>query len=706
MDIIPSVVTAAGLYGLSSGHAFVALAQILQETCMKIQAATMDNTVLLAVTVSRRGVPGGMLLYGSGQADGTPLERPSLETEGALAVGIDSICSAFCRLHEERRKASRRGASNGREAARTGGDTGSPDAAAPPAEITSAGAAGTAAGTVYGGTVADGAEQAGAARGCAELGGGGSEDEEAWVDSILDEDPRKGGRLGNSGNAGLPQSLAFSPPLSKPDGTDRTPSVADGGPAGPAAASAGAGDGFNAALPSEVDAAAAASSSLGGPPSAPASACESPSGGEFAGARAAGRTAGSSASTATEAVGQTQEYELSDDFLLPGLTVAPARTLLPSGRGRSRVPAPAAVSLDVMLPDALVLETEGELRMRHRDNTFRNRLLEFVGLYKFVVDTMVKRKKPDAAARVKVDHHYYQLTPVVARGATVRFKIRGGDVCFVSPMFKNTKFMTNDEYLLIIVLMKFQRDPFFLWLLGLFSGGALAPAVPADPSSRDGAKGPITPAASGKKGKKRQRASPKGSPAENATAGKGRSKIAAVGAGEEQPGGAAKGGSGVARGGSGGRDNEAGAGAGGERPGGAASPSRGAAARGGMGGPAADGAPRHVGPGGGEWPRGPFVDAGRALEARVGARHLLLDGRVLATAQLLVDLTMFHGVDAPATVSTVLISKIESGCEQASYPFGTDAQLCLEKGYPSATLVALGSIAPGYRAAWPVASIG
>ncbi|KAK1861669.1 hypothetical protein I4F81_004250 [Pyropia yezoensis] len=449
MDNIPSVVTAAGLYGFSSGHALVALAQILQETCLKIQAATMDNTVLLAVTVSRPGVPGGMLLYGSGYADGTPLERPSLETEGALAVGIDSICSAFCRLHEERRQASRHGASNRREAARTGGDTGSTDAAAPPA---SAGAAGTAAGTVYGGTVADGAEQAGAARGCAELGGGGSEDEEAWVDSILDEDPRKGGRLGNSGNAGLPQSLAFSPPVSKPDGTDRTPSVADGGPAGPAAASAGAGDGGNAALPSEVDAAAAASSSFGGPPSAPASACESPSGGEFAGARAAGRTAGSSPSTATEAVGQTQDYELSDDFLLPGLTVAPARTLRPSGRGRSRVPAPAAVSLDEMIPDALVQETEGELRMRHRDNSFRNRLLEFVGLYKFVVDTLVKRKKPDAAARVKVDHHYYQLTPEVARGATVRFKIRGGDVCFVSPMFKSTKFMTNDEYLSVAVL--------------------------------------------------------------------------------------------------------------------------------------------------------------------------------------------------------------------------------------------------------------
>lgn len=176
--------------------------------------------------------------------------------------------------------------------------------------------------------------------------------------------------------------------------------------------------------------------------------------------------------------------------------------------GPAFLPPKAPISL-VNDPDAEVEETEKELKMPHRSKSVRNRLLEFAGLYKFVVDTLVKRRLTDEAARAKVDHHYYLLTPEVARGATVRFKIRGGQVSFDSPSFKNTKFMINDEYLAVILLMKVRRDPFFLWLLALFSGGALAPAVWDGLASGEAAAGAPTPAVVSKKGRKRPRGSPK-----------------------------------------------------------------------------------------------------------------------------------------------------------------------------------------------------
>lgn len=98
-----------------------------------------------------------------------------------------------------------------------------------------------------------------------------------------------------------------------------------------------------------------------------------------------------------------------------------------------------------------------------------------MGLYKFLVDTLVKKKTADVAARFNVNHTYMQLTPQEARGATVTFYVLGKPARFSSPAFKKCSIMLNDEYLAVILLMKIQRIRFCLWLLGLLYGGAMAP---------------------------------------------------------------------------------------------------------------------------------------------------------------------------------------------------------------------------------------
>ena len=157
------------------------------------------------------------------------------------------------------------------------------------------------------------------------------------------------------------------------------------------------------------------------------------------------------------------------------------------------------------IPDDMVNETRAELCHDHRDYSFRNRLLVFVGLYKFVVDSLVKRKAVHAVARSKVNHTYMQLTPEVARGAKVTFNVRGKAETFMSPAFKKTSIMINNEYLAVILLMNFKRNPFFLWLLRLFARRALAPKAADDPEAPGAS---ATPLSKYKKGKKRHRGSP------------------------------------------------------------------------------------------------------------------------------------------------------------------------------------------------------
>lgn len=669
---------------------------------MKIHAATADNKVLLSVTVSRPGVPGGVLLFGTNFVDGKTMEKPSRETDAALAVGIDSISSALCLLHEEsqqRTDISLRGNEPVAGAVGTGGDisarrrlsVGSASGAAvnsPGARASSlsflhpdAGGGAAAAGDTPASAAAAGQENEGN-----EAGDDGSEgdvsDQEAWVSALLEQGTKKNRHPEDGSVADSLQSRQSPRGVPRSSGAEAGGSILKGdgvepgampvvvGLAVPGKSSTGGGE----AVPSTNGAVAAASEAGGS-----ATVGSRLEGGASVNASATGGMARATPSTASQATGHPRDYTLSHNFQLPGLTVAPPRIVTPFGRGRSRDSVPEPATTSVRIPDSVVLETEAELRIRHRDKSFRNRLLEFVGLYKFVVDTLVKRRTTELAARVKVDHNYYQLTPEAARGTTVRFRIRGGEVSFSSPVFKNTRYMINDEYLAIIMLMKVRGDAFFLWLLAMFSGGALAPPVSRRKAAVDGAiAGPSTPAAVKKNGRKRQRGSPQQIAAAKAAAVGGRSdgsrggSVSRSSAGENRSAGQDRGSraDGIP-------DEQAPGGVGGGS-GGAGVPSRG----------------------------GESISAAHALESRAGARKLLLDGRAVATAQLLVDMTMLHGADTPPTVVTAFIIEIEAGCEDAVYPYGQDPLLCLEKGNPSPTPVALRSIATGYRVAWPVSSIG
>lgn len=786
MDVVPSVSAAAGLYGFSSGHAFVHLAQMLQETCMKIHTATADNKVLLSVTICRPGTPGGMMLFGSGFVDGSGQERPSSEIEGAFTVAIDSMCSALCLLDEER----------GRDVSVLPG--GSPSAVgSSAARSTPQGAAGAAApggvgaggGVAAGGgipvgspgDIADSAEAAaGTGRVAAESRGGTASREASSApapgssygpggivagdggqgsgatdgDALASAVPQVSSATNNSPGQRLPgvvsQTLASQPQDALSTGLQAGGGVTAGNASGSDHADVGAAEGSTSV-----------GGALRGSPGE-GSATGSVAGTDVAMGGAAARTslAGGASSVSAAASGRRTEqrldYTLSHNFRLPGLTVAPPRTLLPCGRGRTRIPPPAPVMSTHFIPSQVVKETEAELKVPSRDNSFRNRLLEFIGLYKFVVDTLVKRKMTDATARAKVDHNYNQLTPEAARGATVRFKIRGSEVCFISPSFKNTRYMINDEYLAVIMLMKVRRDPFFLWLLALFSGGALAPtSAAASTTANRMSVAPTSRAANERMGRKRQRESPPkarvSSGAAGGSAGGGLGGGSGTGSGAAANGGLGGGSSGgtggAARGASaGGVSGSSGDGYG-RAIGGRGSGSLDERGRGGSDGGAsgaanqgsdsnacgstesntqaggvnaavggADGSSSaDAGVSGSADRAGDFpvtaasqqpADAANALVKRVGASFLTVDGKRAATAELLLDLTMYHGVDIPPTVVTVFLQAIEHGSEDVVYPFGQDAQLCLVSGNPSPTPVTLGSIAAGYRSVWSVSSIG
>eukprot|EP00168_Porphyra_purpurea_P000145 TRINITY_DN10183_c0_g1_i1.p1 TRINITY_DN10183_c0_g1~~TRINITY_DN10183_c0_g1_i1.p1 ORF type:complete len:161 (+),score=29.48 TRINITY_DN10183_c0_g1_i1:188-670(+) len=145
----------------------------------------------------------------------------------------------------------------------------------------------------------------------------------------------------------------------------------------------------------------------------------------------------------------------------------------------------------------MVKETRAELDHPHRDESFRNRLLEFVALYKLVVDTLVKQKTADLAERAKVTIRYYELTPR-RRAAPWSPSMSAANRVIHLPAFKKSSIMLNNEYLAVILLMKFKRNPFFSWLLGLFDGGAMAPNRANDPTEPG-----TTPASKKTKGKKR-----------------------------------------------------------------------------------------------------------------------------------------------------------------------------------------------------------
>lgn len=101
MDVLPSPSAAAGLLGCSSSHAFVYLAHILQETCMRMEECT-NGVAQLAVTLGCSGKRDGVLLYATGYLDGGPPVELSEQIENQMAVGVDIIVSALQDLAQDR----------------------------------------------------------------------------------------------------------------------------------------------------------------------------------------------------------------------------------------------------------------------------------------------------------------------------------------------------------------------------------------------------------------------------------------------------------------------------------------------------------------------------------------------------------------------------------------------------------------------------
>lgn len=95
---------------------------------------------------------------------------------------------------------------------------------------------------------------------------------------------------------------------------------------------------------------------------------------------------------------------------------------LPTGRGPSRRDPPEAAPFEIFVSPAVVKETVDELMRSDPDATMRTVLLEFCGLYKFVVDTLVRRANEEDSSYAKVNHSYRQLTPDIVRGAEISFE--------------------------------------------------------------------------------------------------------------------------------------------------------------------------------------------------------------------------------------------------------------------------------------------
>lgn len=99
-----------------------------------------------------------------------------------------------------------------------------------------------------------------------------------------------------------------------------------------------------------------------------------------------------------------------------------------------------------------------------------------------------------------------------------------------------------------------------------------------------------------------------------------------------------------------------------------------------------------------------FISAGSARVQVAG--QLLRDGKIVGTGTVHPEFDLFHSFPSRPSIVTVLLQHVVAGCGDIIYPFGQDALLCLERGNPSSVPVPLSSITSGYRIAWPVSDIG
>lgn len=610
MDVLSSCSGAASLLGLTSSHAFIYLARVIQETCAKVQDCT-NNEVLVSVTLSRVDGPGGVLLYATGYAGLHEEVEVSPEVETQISVGVDSIVSALQQLALDRKEPPSSGVTPlYTSGISTGGNDAERDVGA--------------SGDVLG--VHDSTRNELSLAGDGDVAGDQGQDDGAGATPSPDDGPRL-----SQGSNGVP-----------------APTLAGGSDA-PAADS-------DADLVRDVVAAAGAQEHPK---------VDAPAGG------GAGQTLVKPNDRAGSLVVE-DDYVLSSSFKVPGLMVPPQRILLPTGRGMARREPPARAPRTVTISSTLVNETVKELSHRGRDVSLRDRLKDFTALYKHVIDTLVKRAIPDEDARKKVNHTYPQLTPEAVRNVSVHYRTPGGSSVMLStPMFNNSHNMKTTDTLAVILFMKHERDPFFLWVLAQFCAGAKAPPeVVARPR--------IDNQATAKKGIKRKRARGPGAAAAAPAA-------STPGGGVINPGGS--------RGTTDHADGNVEEGAEGAPAG-----SQGAATPGTTGGDNGDA--RAGGP------RSGTSLPPREVHEHIFARSLMSGDRVVATADVHPEFSSFHSGPVPTSVVSCFLLHVEDGCSDVVYPFGQDPALCLEKGNPSATPVTLGSIQRAYKIAWPVAFIG
>jgi len=561
MDVLPSPSSAAGLLGCSSSHAFVYLAQILQETCIKMEECT-DGDVQLSVTLCRSDGRNGVLLFASGYLDGGPPVDISEQIENQIASGVDSMVSALQELAVEGRARRRIQPMN--------------DMQLTPSVFDQRRSA----------VSDDGGEVA--------TNDGGNDVEDYHV--------------GDGGSNG--EAWAYAARGSAPSSPHVSTTLEDG-------IAVGAG--------------------LCGRFGASTSGCDSRSSTAL-GARSTPR---GSPPPQSPVIG----YIMDKKFRVPGLTVPPARIIRATGHGTSRRDPPPVSKEPVRVPVSIVLETIAELSAVDRHDSLRRRLVRFSALYKFVIDTLVDRGNAGKEGFEKADHRYPQLTPEALRGLLVTLEWEGQDYTIQTPMIQNSHDMKVPDTLAVIGVMKMQKDPFFLWLLGHFSRGALAQ--------------PENKSAAGASGR-----------------GKGRKRARAASLPPMPPGH---------------RPGVSAGGAGGSIGGAAAAAASGEATVVGV-----------SGIGGGSSGRG-SVDA--AME-HVRARLLMSDGRVVATAELHPEWSTMHHNPMPLSVVPCFLRGVSDGCGGVTYPFGQDPALCLEKGYPAAEPVSLSTIDPSYKIAWPIEHVG
>lgn len=246
-------------------------------------------------------------------------------------------------------------------------------------------------------------------------------------------------------------------------------------------------------------------------------------------------------------------------------------------------------------------------------------------------------------------------------------------------MFKTSHGMQATESLAFIILIKYNRDPFFLRLLGLIRGSTSAPA---DVVANAGAS--ATDSRANVSGVKRKRLRHPGAAQGFQGAASSESQYGASVVGARDPSG---------RGPPLGPDKANGA----------------AAGEGGHSTSAAEAdraSPPETDPPALPGGDAPAPETGRGAEERLMALFLMVHDRIVATASLHPEFSSFDASPVPVWVVSGFLTHVQEGCAAVIYPFLQHADLCLEKGNISPAPVSLGSIVPSYNITWPVSAVG